>query len=318
MSSFPLVYKGQLFVPNLDLENSLRRMANFSDSILNQENPPARSFAPGITIIEFLNGSNQTIAAYTAVRILQNLPPQSSDELDGRWEGRCLVIASPAVDENEPWGIALDDVEPQEYGRMALTGTVPAFFSGSGRKVTPTQDGLVAGDAGSAWVVAKPAESYPEGESFPGIILLGGGSGSAAPSYNGMHKLVLITDNSNPEAPIYKVCVCDGATYNPQTHTSGKSRVEVNGVSFDLDAEVFELSDKTAYIYVKLTAGTQNSQAQVAYQSGDRLPASSDTETSYLIGRAVYNDGAFTTQQDHVGTATNGVIHIPWGTICNA
>lgn len=142
--------------------------------------------------------------------------------------------------------------------------------------------------------------------------------GSAVDEYNGMHKLVLITDNSNPESLSYKVCVCDGATYNPQTHTSGSSRVEVNGVSFDLDAEVFELSDKTAYIYVKFTAGTQNSEAQVAYQSGDRLPASSDTETSYLIGRTVCSNGAFTIQQDHIGTATNGVIRIPWGTICNA
>ena len=136
--------------------------------------------------------------------------------------------------------------------------------------------------------------------------------------YNGMHKLVLITDNSNPEAPIYKVCVCDGATYNPNTQTSGSSRVEVNNVSFDLDAEVFELHEKTAYIYVKFTAGTQDSQAHVTYHSGDDLQINTDTEIVYLIGRAVFKDGAFTVQQDHTGAATNGVIHIAWGTICNA
>jgi hypothetical protein len=149
---------------------------------------------------------------------------------------------------------------------------------------------------------------------------LGGGSGAGAAvdEYNGMHKLVLITDNSNPKSPTYKVCVCDGATYDPETQKSGKSRVEVNNVSFDLDAKVFELHKKTAYIYVKFTAGTQNSQAQVAYLSGDDLQTNSDTGIVYLIGRAVFSDGAFFVQQDHTGAATNGVIHITWGTICSA
>lgn len=153
-----------------------------------QSDPVYPSFSPGLTVIDFMNSSSGTIGAFTAVRILANLPPQSSGELDGRWEGQCIVCGVPAYDENEPWGIALDEVEPQEYGRMALAGTVPAVFSGSGRKVTPSPDGLVAGDSGSAWIVAQPAESYPERESFPGVILLGGGSGSVE-SYYGPFKL---------------------------------------------------------------------------------------------------------------------------------
>lgn len=144
--------------------------------------------------------------------------------------------------------------------------------------------------------------------------------GSAVDEYNGMHKLVLITDNSNPEAPIYKVCVCDGATYNPQTHTSGESRVEVNGVSFDLGSKIFDTDKQVTYVYVLFTAATQGSEATVSYAVGGSLPENSSSSKVYLIGRVVFdsNSKSFSIVQDHKGNSSNGVVCINWGVYCYA
>lgn len=264
--------------------------------------------------ISCYNDSDEAIAVYTAVCITGDyFSEDSPDGKESRLNGNCFIKGKAAKDDSLPWGIATCDIAPGGVGDIIIQGIAPALWTGNGGFVSPSGTGLIGSQSGRGEVIS------PAYKELPGIILLGGGSGAAGASeYNGMHKLVLITDNSNPEAPVYKVCVCDGATYNSQTHTSGSSRVEVNNVSFDLDAEVFELHEKTAYIYVKFTAGTQDSQAHVTYHSGDDLQINTDTEIVYLIGRAVFKDGAFTVQQDHTGAATNGVIHIAWGTICNA
>ena len=143
----------------------------------------------GMVIADFKNVSKQVIEAYTAVAVAGNASLMSSTELESRLDGFCLVNGTPAVSEDYPWGISLDEVQPGEYGRMVLVGTVPAVFTGYGKRVTPTVNGLTAGDAGSAWIISKPINSYPEKESYPGMILLGGGS-AAVDNYYGPFKLL--------------------------------------------------------------------------------------------------------------------------------
>lgn len=142
-------------------------------------------------------------------------------------------------------------------------------------------------------------------------------SGGVGYEYNGQHKLILKTTANSQGVNSYSVYVADGATFDPETGNSDTSRVEVNGVSFDLAAKRFTLGNSTLYIYVTFSAATSSVSASVKYETGDSLPPNSSLKSYYLIGRCVYADGTFIVQQDHVGASSNGIVRINWGRACN-
>jgi hypothetical protein len=264
--------------------------------------------------ISCYNDSDEEIAVYTAVCITGDyFSEDSPDGKESRLNGNCFIKGKAAKDDSLPWGIATCDIAPGGVGDIIIQGIAPALWTGNGGFVSPSGTGLIGSQSGRGEVIS------PAYKELPGIILLGGGSGGGAvDEYNGMHKLVLITDNSNPEAPIYKVCVCDGATYNPQTHTSKSSRVEVNGVSFDLDSQIFELKKQDQYVYIHFFPGSADVTATVEYDIGASLPENyTGKDYYYLIGRTIYTNGAYSITQDHNGLLTNGTVQIWWGRRCN-
>jgi len=222
--------------------------------------------------------------------------------------GAVPVIAYDSGNQN--WGIMKNTISPDVFGDCIIAGPVEVEISGTGEFAVPAADGksFTAGTSGAKILCMS------EGK---GIILLGGGGGAAASVYNGQHKLILHTaDNQGVKS--YSVHIADGATFDPATGNSDTSRVEVNGISFDLQPQQFALTTlRTLYVYVTFSAATNSTAASVKYEIGRSLPVNSSSFVYYLIGRCVYKDGAFTVQQDHIGTSSNGIVRINWGRMCN-
>lgn len=299
MPSFPYVKKGDAFQPNLELDNAVRRMVNAQNGFVAGKFSSKSSYGR----ISVCNVSSEVIEAGTAVSF-----PSAADATDG------VIPCEKAKSATAQFGVITSDIAPDSIGSCVVSGPVTVEISGTGDFAAPADGGKMVAGASGAPILFRFEDTA--------IINLGGGSGAAGASeYNGMHKLVLITDNSNPEAPIYKVCVCDGATYNPQTHTSKSSRVEVNGVSFDLDSQLFELKKQDQYVYVIFTAATEDNEPNVKYEIGNELPKNQYNKTKvYLLGRVIFDAerNSYNIQQDHIGIYLNGCVYINWGVSCDA
>ena len=136
--------------------------------------------------------------------------------------------------------------------------------------------------------------------------------GGSVDEYNGMHKLVLITDNSNPEAPIYKVCVCDGATYDPETQTSkASSRVDVHGLSFEMKSKTFDVVSDSLSIGILFTASTETTEASVEYTTS--RPTAENQRLYYIGSVSRRGGGVPRVSQSH----TSSIAEIYWGVACN-
>lgn len=163
-----------------------RLLNNAEDFSFTQESDP--SF--GRVIIDFCNISDKTVLPFHPVSLA------GADEEDifaNRFSGECTVAALPAENGDTVWGISLDEVLPREFGRAVISGLVPAWFIGKGKYVTPETAGLTAGGSGAAQVIAD-AVNYDgtlRKNSYPGIILLGGGA--LADVYNGLFKLAALS-----------------------------------------------------------------------------------------------------------------------------
>jgi hypothetical protein len=295
MPSFPYVKKGDAFQPNLELDNAVRRMVNAQNGFVAGKFSSKSSYGR----ISVCNVSSEVIEAGTAVSF-----PATADATDN------VIPCEKAKSATAQFGVITSDIAPDSIGSCVVSGPVTVEISGTGDFAAPAEGGKMVAGASGAPILFRFENTA--------VINLGGGSGAAVDEYNGMHKLVLITDNSNPEAPIYKVCVCDGATYNPQTHTSKSSRVEVNGVSFDLDSQIFELKKQDQYVYIHFFPGSADVTATVEYDIGASLPENyTGKDYYYLIGRTIYTNGAYSITQDHNGLLTNGTVQIWWGRRCN-
>lgn len=151
---------------------------------------------PGFSggVVDFCNTSGEMIKPFTAVSVTGSRDYFLQQLRDSRFSGSCIVNGIPAKDDTRLWGISLDEVAPEEFGRLQVSGVVPAWYSGSGRRVTPGNAGLVAGESGIGEVVVSPINydgEYKE-NSYPGIIVLRG-SAVNADSYGGTFKLQAVS-----------------------------------------------------------------------------------------------------------------------------
>ena len=160
----------------------------------------------------------------------------------------------------------------------------------------------------------------------------------ASYEYNGYFKLVLEEQavSDEPGANVdYYVNIVDGATYDAeQNPVSGKSVCKVNNVTYQLDPYRSGMIAETSIFALKYTApvaadpdaGTEAEAAKVeivnlAEEGRSYLPSDTSENCWYQLGRAIVSaneDGTLnvTIQQDHQGTATNGIPQIWWYALC--
>lgn len=279
MPSFPYVKKGDAFQPNLELDNAVRRMVNAQNGFVSGKFSSKGNYGR----ISVCNTTSEVIEAGTAVSF-----PATADAIDG------VIPCEKAKSATAQFGVITSDIAPDSIGSCIVSGPVTVEIGGTGDFAAPAEGGKMVAGASGAPILFRFANTA--------VINLGGGSGAAGASeYNGMHKLVLITDNSNPDAPIYKVCVCDGATYNPQTHTSGASSVIFSDRTFTLQSEIFTLEPKTLYVFVKVSL------YECYYVMTDTIQRNDGTFRYYLIGTIYYKDKTFSLHQEHTtGTLKTG------------
>ena len=169
-------------------------------------------------------------------------------------------------------------------------------------------------------------------------LQLGGGGGGSAAGYTGYFKLVLESQpvSDEPGANVdYYVNIVDGATYDAeQNPVSGKSVCKVNNVTYRLDPYRSGMIAETSIFALKYTApvaadpdaGTEAQAAKVeivnlAEEGRSYLPSDTSENCWYQLGRAIVSaneDGTLNVaiQQDHQGTATNGIPQIWWYALC--
>ena len=138
--------------------------------------------------ISCYNDSDEAIAVYTAVCITGDyFSEDSPDGKESRLNGNCFVKGKAAKDDSLPWGIAACDIAPGGVGDIIIQGIAPALWTGNGGFVSPSITGLISSQSGRGEVIS------PAYKELPGIILLGGGSGAAVDEYNGLFKLVALS-----------------------------------------------------------------------------------------------------------------------------
>ena len=160
----------------------------------------------------------------------------------------------------------------------------------------------------------------------------------ASYEYNGYFKLVLEEQavSDEPGANVdYYVNIVDGATYDAeQNPVSGKSVCKVNNVTYQLDPYRSGMIAETSIFALKYTApvaadpdaGTEAEAAKVeivnlAEEGRSYLPSDTSENCWYQLGRAIVSaneDGTLNVaiQQDHQGTAANGIPQIWWYGLC--
>lgn len=161
---------------------------------------------------------------------------------------------------------------------------------------------------------------------------------AASYEYTGYFKLVLESQpvSDEPGANVdYYVNIVDGSTYDAeQNPVSGKSVCKVNNVTYQLDPYRSDMIAETSIFALKYTApvasdpdtGTEAQAAKVevvnlAEEGRSYLPSDTSENCWYQLGRAIVSaneDGTLnvTIQQDHQGTATNGIPQIWWYGLC--
>ena len=161
---------------------------------------------------------------------------------------------------------------------------------------------------------------------------------AASYEYIGYFKLILESQpvSDEPGANVdYYVNIVDGATYDAeQNPVSGKSVCKVNNVTYQLDPYRSGMIAETSIFALKYTApvaadpdeGTEAEPAKVeivnlAEEGRSYLPSDTSENCWYQLGRAIVSaneDGTLNVaiQQDHQGTATNGIPQIWWYGLC--
>jgi hypothetical protein len=77
------------------------------------------------------------------------------------------------------------------------------------------------------------------------------GGESKPSSYNGYFTLKDVsTYNEDGTAKEYRVAVCDGETWDPETEKSGVSKVQVDGIVLNFDSKIFTITEDIS-VYVK-------------------------------------------------------------------
>ncbi len=153
------------------MEENMYR-ATINDTVSPVIYPSGRS-----NIIPVRNSSKELIPVWHAAAI-------AGDEKVNPENGSVLFNVRKVELRDRFWGIVTGNLEPGECGSMVVSGVTPAFIpTGSGRYVTPGEEGLAAANSGRGEILNHPSD--PE---IPGMILLGGSGNSL--EYIGYFKLV--------------------------------------------------------------------------------------------------------------------------------
>lgn len=132
-------------------------------------------------------------------------------------------------------------------------------------------------------------------------------------SYSGYFKIVDASTTGNGTTT-HKIRVVDGATYDPETGSSGPSVCKVNNQVFSVELAEFTVSASKVYV-LKFTAESvesEGSPAKVEVVEVNALPSDDSDYAWYQIGRVIVDDGSMTIQQDH----TAGVVQMFWYLLC--
>lgn len=175
MARYPMVVKGQKFVPNLHLENDLRRMVNAT------KRTGGKGTAKTFTIrIPVYNAGTTVIASGTAVNITGSPAYRHSSS-------PCL----PFYDDKLPWGVLANSIDPQECGSCIISGPANVQISGSnGDYVQPNKSNP------EVFIVAQSGVPIVTKTGEYSVINLGGSSSAVADDtkeYHGIFKMVALS-----------------------------------------------------------------------------------------------------------------------------
>lgn len=153
--------------------------------------------------------------------------------------------------------------------------------------------------------------------------------------YNGYFKIIdASTYNDDGTLAEARIRIIDGATYDDETGTSGKGICKVNNATFQVEPYQSGVIVSTCTFALKYTApiaadesaGIEQQDAKIEVvnlldEGVEFLPSDTSINCWYQIGRAIIStkaDGTMSinVQQDHQGTATNGIPQIWWYALC--
>lgn len=176
-----------------------------------------------MSVVQCFNVSETPLPRFQAVAITGVHASDGLLDPEDRAWGQAVVTGIPAVNDLFPYGIALEEILPETSGEVAVCGCVPAFFSGTGKFVTPSSAGLTAGSSGSSGVVCYPQERAGYG-IVPGLIRLGFSHQVQSDEYFGAFKLrslsamsVEIFSSYEPEADFCGSTDIPGLDFIPRT-----------------------------------------------------------------------------------------------------
>jgi hypothetical protein len=170
MPSFPYVKKGDAFQPNLELDNAVRRMVNAQNGFVAGKFSSKSSYGR----ISVCNTTSEVIEAGTAVSF-----PATADTTDG------VVPCEKAKSATAQFGVITSDIAPDSIGSCVVSGPVTVEISGTGDFAAPAEGGKMVAGASGAPILFRFENTA--------VINLGGGSGAAVDEYNGLFKLVALS-----------------------------------------------------------------------------------------------------------------------------
>lgn len=279
MGHYNTVKKGDPFRPSAKLENEVRRFFNGGATISGGKSKTGGS---NNIRISAHNSTTQEIGAYTPVAIFHN------DEQD-------YFYIEPTTTDTGLWGIATGNIAPNSSGTVVVSGIVNAMIApGSGDFAVPYNGVLKRSSSGNARVLYGG-----DGEDKPGMILLGGTSGSGYAGPFAIH----VTPLTQTSADIHITggeCIVNG-TYCP-VHSFSES------VTFDNEND--DSTTETYVLFVVPPTEDDPLYCRVSIHNAKDIVDTEDrTKTPWIIiGQVV----AGTAEQWVYGTP-----FIPWFASCS-
>lgn len=159
-----------------------------------------------------------------------------------------------------------------------------------------------------------------------------GGEAIQPYSYSSYFTMVLVTTPVE-DVSITMLYICDGATWNPETETSGNSIAYINNINFSIPLYVVDattlftgsgLFAMDTKLCLKFTYDSVNKVFTPSFQKflySESIPSDTDTILYYLIGRVIRKgqtiDGStvysYSLSQDHL----TGVPRLLWYSSCS-
>ena len=279
MGHYNTVKKGDPFRPSATLENEVRRFFNGGAPLSGGKSKTGGS---NNIRISAHNSTTQEIGAYTPVAIFHN------DEQD-------YFYIEPTTTDTGLWGIATGNIAPNSSGTVVVSGIVNAMIApGSGDFAVPYNGVLKRSSSGNARVLYGG-----DGEDKPGMILLGGTSGSGYAGPFAIH----VTPLTQTSADIHITggeCIVNG-TYCP-VHSFSES------VTFDNEND--DSTTETYVLFVVPPTEDDPLYCRVSIHNAKDIVDTEDrTKTPWIIiGQVV----AGTAEQWVYGTP-----FIPWFASCS-